>query len=180
MDVTAAMKESVTVVIPAYNAESTLEKAVQSVLAQTVPVETIIIVNDGSKDGTLKLAESLKEKSAISANAPEIKIISTENSGVSHARNTGIKAASTEFIAFLDSDDSWHAEKIEKQLQVFAEHKDAALVSTSSTVKKSFKYCKKQIHRQDQINRLLAFTHQKSCDYFFCNGKNCCFAVLAF
>ena len=101
MDVTAAMKESVTVVIPAYNAESTLEKAVQSVLEQTVPVETIIIVNDGSKDGTLKLAESLKEKSAISANAPEIKIISTENSGVSHARNTGIKAASTEFIAFL-------------------------------------------------------------------------------
>ena len=132
------MKESVTVVIPAYNAESTLEKAVLSVLEQTVPVETIIIVNDGSKDGTLKLAESLKEKSAISANAPEIKIISTENSGVSHARNTGIKAASTEFIAFLDSDDSWHAEKIEKQLQIFAEHKDAALVSTSSTVKKSF------------------------------------------
>lgn len=132
------MKESVTVVIPAYNAESTLEKAVQSVLEQTVPVETIIIVNDGSKDGTLKIAESLKEKSAISANAPEIKIISTENSGVSHARNTGIKAASTEFIAFLDSDDSWHAEKIEKQIQIFAEHKDASLVSTSSTVKKSF------------------------------------------
>ncbi|MBR4824952.1 MAG: glycosyltransferase, partial [Spirochaetaceae bacterium] len=48
------MKKSVTVVIPAYNAETTLEKAVQSVLDQTVKVESIIIVNDGSKDNTLK------------------------------------------------------------------------------------------------------------------------------
>ncbi len=131
------MKESVTVVIPAYNAESTLEKAVQSVLDQTVQVESIIIVNDGSKDNTLKIVEDLKAKAALSDGAPAIKLISIENSGASHARNVGIKAAKTEYIAFLDSDDSWHAEKIEKQLQVFAEHKDAALVSTSSTVKKS-------------------------------------------
>ena len=121
------MKKSVTVVIPAYNAEATLEKAVQSVLDQTVKVESIIIVNDGSKDNTLKIAENLKEKA-----------ISLEDSGVSHARNVGIKAAKTEYIAFLDSDDSWHKEKIEKQMQVFEANKDAVLVSTSSTVKNKF------------------------------------------
>ena len=132
------MKKSVTVVIPAYNAEATLEKAVQSVLDQTVQVESIIIVNDGSKDNTLKIAENLKEKAISFEDSPEIKVISIENSGVSHARNVGIKAAKTEYIAFLDSDDSWHKEKIKKQLQVFEANKDAALVSTSSTVKNKF------------------------------------------
>ena len=132
------MKKSVTVVIPAYNAEATLEKAVQSVLDQTVQLESIIIVNDGSKDNTQKIAEDLKSKAALSGDAPVINVISIENSGASHARNVGIKAANTEYIAFLDSDDSWQQEKIEKQLQVFEAYKDAALVSTSSTVKCKF------------------------------------------
>ena len=132
------MNKSVSVVIPAYNAEKTLEKAVQSILDQTVQVETIIIVNDGSKDRTQEIADNLKEKAQSFNDSPEIKVISIENSGASHARNVGIKEAKTEYIAFLDSDDSWHPEKIEKQLQVFEANTDAVLVSTSSTVKTKF------------------------------------------
>ena len=132
------MNKSVSVVIPAYNAEKTLEKAVQSILDQTVQVETIIIVNDGSKDRTQEIADNLKEKAQSLKDSPEIKVISIENSGASHARNVGIKEAKTEYIAFLDSDDSWHPEKIEKQLQVFEANADAVLVSTSSTVKTKF------------------------------------------
>lgn len=134
------MKKDVTVIIPAYNAEKTLEKAVQSVLNQTTAVKSIIIINDGSSDDTLKVAESIKNEFLSLQNAPEIKIISIENSGVSHARNIGIQMAETEFIAFLDSDDSWHPEKIEKQMSIFETNKDTVLVSTSSTVKNKFSH----------------------------------------
>lgn len=132
------MKKSVTVIIPAYNAEQTLEKAVESVFEQTCKVEKIIIIDDGSKDKTLQIAESLKDKSLLSKDLPEINVISIKNSGVSHARNIGIKESNTIYISFLDSDDSWHSQKIEKQLKIFEENKDVALVSTSSTVKNRF------------------------------------------
>lgn len=88
-----------TVVIPAYNAETTLMNAVNSCLQQLAPVE-IIIVNDGSTDHTMELANEL------ASSFPRIKIINQENMGLGGARNTGMTAASTKYVTFLDADDT--------------------------------------------------------------------------
>ncbi|WP_457744438.1 glycosyltransferase family 2 protein [Sulfurimonas sp.] len=95
----------ITVVIPSYNRYVFLKKAISSVLAQTQSVGEIIIVDDGSTD----------ETSQIQKDFPQIKYIYQQNAGVSSARNRGIKSAKNEWIAFLDSDDEWHKEKIKEQ-----------------------------------------------------------------
>ena len=104
------------VVIPAFNAEKFLERAVNSVLKQTLLPQKLIIVNDGSKDQTQKIIEKL-----ISENTSSVKIIShtQSNSGPSAARNKGIELSTSPFIALLDSDDEWLPHKLEKQMQIF-------------------------------------------------------------
>jgi glycosyltransferase involved in cell wall biosynthesis len=98
---------SISVVIPTFNRLIYLERAIKSVLNQTISVNEIIIVDDGSDDGTSEF---------IHFNYPNLKYIFQSNSGVSAARNTGIKAASSNWIAFLDSDDAWVTNKIQKQI----------------------------------------------------------------
>ena len=98
---------SISVVIPTFNRLIYLERAIKSVLNQTISVNEIIIVDDGSDDGTSEFIHS---------NYPNLKYIFQSNSGVSAARNTGIKAASSNWIAFLDSDDAWVTNKIQKQI----------------------------------------------------------------
>ena len=98
---------SISVVIPTFNRLIYLERAIKSVLNQTISVNEIIIVDDGSDDGTSEIIHS---------NYPNLKYIFQSNSGVSAARNTGIKAASSNWIAFLDSDDAWVTNKIQKQI----------------------------------------------------------------
>lgn len=98
---------SISVVIPTFNRFIYLERAIKSVLNQTISVNEIIIVDDGSDDGTSEFIHS---------NYPNLKYIFQSNSGVSAARNTGIKAASSNWIAFLDSDDAWVTNKIQKQI----------------------------------------------------------------
>lgn len=94
------MKEPlISVIVPAYNAERWLEECGLSVLSQTYPHVELVIVDDGSTDATLSVANALAEQ------AENVKVIHTENGGVCHARNTGLEAASGEFIAFLDADD---------------------------------------------------------------------------
>lgn len=92
----------ITVVIPLYNKEATIQRALQSVLAQTVQPEEIIVVNDGSTDNSWKVVEEI--------NHPLISLIHQTNAGVSAARNRGIEAASGDWIAFLDADDEWMPE----------------------------------------------------------------------
>ena len=89
----------VSIVIPVYNVEKYVEKCLLSVINQTYKNLEIIVVNDGTKDNSLKICEMLKEKDA------RIKIINQENAGLSCARNTGIENASGEYICFVDSDD---------------------------------------------------------------------------
>ena len=106
------MKIEVTAIIPAYNAERCLARAVRSVLAQTVPCRAII-VNDASSDGTLAVAERYR------AEYPEyVSIINNEkNQGVATCpRNHAAEMAETEYIAYLDADDWWSGEKLELQL----------------------------------------------------------------
>lgn len=88
----------ISVVIPSYNRIHTLARAIDSVLGQDSPVDEIIVVDDGSKDGTA---------SRITRLYPDIKLIQQPNRGVSAARNAGINQASHAWIALLDSDDSW-------------------------------------------------------------------------
>ncbi|RKZ48343.1 MAG: glycosyltransferase family 2 protein [Gammaproteobacteria bacterium] len=98
---------SVSVVIPTYNRVKLLERALASVLGQTLPADEIIIVDDGSTDNTVSTLKTLH---------PEVKFIQQDNLGVSAARNTGIAAARHDWIALLDSDDVWHKHKLERQM----------------------------------------------------------------
>ncbi|MBB2687856.1 UNVERIFIED_ORG: glycosyltransferase involved in cell wall biosynthesis [Rhizobium etli] len=98
------------VIIPAFNASTYIERTLRSALRQTYTGLEIIVVNDGSTDDTAKLVE----QTAMSDS--RIRLLSTPNRGVAAARNTGIEASSGRFVAFLDADDLWHSTKIEKQV----------------------------------------------------------------
>ncbi|GAB6164120.1 hypothetical protein JCM19992_01200 [Thermostilla marina] len=102
----------VSVVIPAYNSSRYLGATLRSVFAQTVRPQEIIVVDDGSEDDSAALAESF---------GPPVRVIRQENRGESAARNRGIEAASSEWIAFLDADDLWAPTKLARQLETAAE-----------------------------------------------------------
>ncbi len=102
---TPKSQPDISVIIPAFNRAHTLPKALDSVLSQTLKPREIIVVDDGSTD----------ETNAVLANYPGLCIISQDNRGVSAARNVGIEKAGGEWLAFLDSDDEWLKEKLEKQ-----------------------------------------------------------------
>ncbi|WP_278620136.1 glycosyltransferase family 2 protein [Ectopseudomonas oleovorans] len=114
------MGSKVSVVIPMYNSRDTIVPCVQSVIDQTYKgLITIVVVNDGSKDDSLAVLETAFKE------LPDnrvLTILNKENGGVSSARNMGINAAQTEWVAFLDSDDIWFPEKLEKQLKIISEN----------------------------------------------------------
>lgn len=103
---------TVSVIIPTHNRLQTLKIAVASVLKQTYPVLEIIVIDDGSTDGT---DHWLQQHSA------PVSFIKQTNQGVSHARNRGIEIAAGDWIALLDSDDAWHTDKLAKQMQALAQ-----------------------------------------------------------
>ena len=102
---------AVSVVIPARNAERYLAEAVGSIREGTVPADEIVIVDDGSTDGTAALAASLGEP---------VVCISQEPLGLAAACNAGVRAARGELIGFVDSDDLWTERKLERQLEAMA------------------------------------------------------------
>ncbi len=118
-----------TTVIPLYNAKDTILSTINSVIEQTYkePIE-IIVVNDGSTDGCEKLVEKLIEQNSTNR---IIKLINKPNGGVSSARNRGIKEASGEWIALLDSDDIWLPEKLEKQFVEIKKNPDIKFIGTN-------------------------------------------------
>lgn len=123
---------TISVIIPAYNAAQYLGAAIDSVLTQTRPPDEIIVVNDGSTDETLSVLERLSTAEAVSAREQPplagarvyerrgipIRVICQENAGPAVARNTGVHAAQGNWIAFLDSDDVWFPDKLERQVAV--------------------------------------------------------------
>jgi len=98
---------TVAVVVPAYNAARQIEQTLRSVLAQTRPAEEVIVVDDGSTDDTAAV---------VGRYAGEVRCIRQANAGVSAARNRGIEEAGTSHVAFLDSDDLFAPDKLERQL----------------------------------------------------------------
>jgi glycosyltransferase involved in cell wall biosynthesis len=97
----------VSVIVPAYNAEATLAAALRSVLQQSVPPLEILVVDDGSSDGTSDVARRF---------SPEVRLIQQRNGGPGAARNAGIRAARGAWIGLLDADDTWLPTKLERQL----------------------------------------------------------------
>lgn len=101
----------VSIIMPAYNAEKYIEEAIQSVLKQTYTNWELIIVNDCSTDKTEQIIKKYQEQDQ------RIRLCSLiKNKGVANARNTAIKNAVGRYLAFLDSDDMWLPEKLEKQI----------------------------------------------------------------
>ncbi len=109
----------ISVIIPAYNAERTLQETVDSVQNQTFSEIEIIIINDGSTDQTWNLIQSLDDL--------RIRAFSYENGGVAVARNRGISHATGEFVAFIDADDLWTPDKLELQLDALKQHPEAGV-----------------------------------------------------
>ena len=107
----------ISVIIPMYNSASTIENTIKSVLEQSYREEIeIIVINDGSKDNCEKKIENI----ILNNNTNRIiKLINKQNGGVSSARNIGIRESKGEYLAFLDSDDTWHPQKIELILEIF-------------------------------------------------------------
>ena len=118
----------VTVVVPAFNARSTIGKTLRSAQAQTYRNLEILVVDDGSTDDTVECVTS------ISPGDPRIRLIRQSNGGPSAARNAALAQASGEFVAPLDADDLWHPTKIQKQIEVFAANPGVGLVYTWSRV----------------------------------------------
>lgn len=133
--------KSISVVIPTYNRQHTLARAIDSVLDQTAAVDEIIVVDDGSTDQT---------RFFLSEKYPGIEYYYQPNAGVSAARNKGVSVAKSDWIAFLDSDDQWLAKKIATQRQAWNEspshrivHSDEIWIRNGVRVNKKNKYSKR-------------------------------------
>lgn len=96
----------ISVVIPAYNAEGCVVRAIESVLAQSLPVDEVIVVDDGSRDATAEVAGRF---------GSPVRVLGQANAGPAAARNHGVREARSEWIAFLDADDEWLPRKLERQ-----------------------------------------------------------------
>ncbi len=106
--------EKVSIVIAAYNAERFLRETVESVLCQSYPEKELVIVDDGSTDGTQEVIAELARRTSLIS-------IRQENKGIAGGRNTGLRACTGDYIAMLDHDDLWEPDKLEKQVRFLNE-----------------------------------------------------------
>jgi glycosyltransferase involved in cell wall biosynthesis len=118
-------KPEITVVIPLYNKAYCVESTINTVLRQTVSNFELVVVNDGSTDGSGKIVAEIPDS--------RIKVINQKNAGVSAARNKGAAESSSDFIAFLDADDSWNTDHIEALIALRRKFPEAGLYATDHT-----------------------------------------------
>ncbi len=109
----------ITVVIPVWNGEESIERTLASALAQTVTDIEVLVINDGSTDSTVERVQRCSD--------PRVHLHHFSNAGLAASRNRGIKLAKGEFLAFLDADDLWLPHKLARQLSALREHAEAAL-----------------------------------------------------
>lgn len=117
---------TVSVIIPVYNRETFIAEAIQSVLSQTFTDLELIIIDDGSTDNTAQIVQAVDD--------PRLRYIPQENRGVSAARNHGISLAQGDYIAFLDSDDSYLPTKLERQIALFQADSTLGMVYTEALI----------------------------------------------
>lgn len=118
-----ANESSIDVIIPVYNGKKFIERAISSILNQTYLPSRILIIDDGSTDGTVDIIEKIKID-LDQKDGPKIKLLYGNHAGPSAARNIGIKEISADYVAFLDADDEWLPNKLEKQINLFINQKD--------------------------------------------------------
>lgn len=109
----------VSVIIPAYNSEKFIEEALHSLFEQKCPADEIIVIDDGSTDGTAAILEKYEKK---------ISYHFQENRGLAAARNKGVHVSNCDYLAFLDADDLFHPEKIEVQKTFLDQHPEIDMV----------------------------------------------------
>ena len=135
--VNAATAPLVSIIMPAYNCEAYIETAVRSVMEQTYPEWELLVLDDGSSDATFEIVQSLTRE-----DARVCLIKNPANMGVAKTRNRGLDMCRGDYVAFLDSDDRWHADKLKIQLHRM-QQKGAGLSYTSySIVNDAGKRCK--------------------------------------
>ena len=117
----------VSVIMPAYNAKKTVKAAISSVLRQSFADLELIVINDGSEDGTDSIVASLAAE-----DARIIYLKNEKNLGASYTRNRGVELARGEWIAFLDSDDLWREDKLERQMALAESNPEMKLCYTAS------------------------------------------------
>lgn len=118
----------ISVIIPCYRCSETVERALNSVLNQTLPPAEILLVDDASSDGSLDLLYHLEK-----VHAPRVNVVALEtNGGPGPARNAGWEKATQPWLAFLDADDAWHPRKLEIQWAWLEAHPEAALCGHAS------------------------------------------------
>lgn len=156
------MKEAiVSVIMPTYNCAAYIEKAIDSVQEQEVDWE-LIIIDDASEDSTEEIVQAYLEDNRIRYYRND------RNMGVSYSRNTGVSYAKGEYIAFLDADDWWEADKLKKQLELMKK-KNAVLCYTGRKLYSNEGWdLQKSIHVKDSI------TYQQ----LLCNNSIACSSVL--
>lgn len=108
---------TVSVIVPTYNAEKTILETIQSIQNQTFSDVEIVVINDGSRDRTVEILAAIDD--------PRLKVFSYENGGLPVARNRGIDRATGHFLSFIDADDLWTPDKLERQLAALAQHPEA-------------------------------------------------------
>lgn len=113
---------SISVVIPAYNASRFVAETLRSVLGQTLPADEILVIDDGSTDDTAAVAESF---------GPPVRVIRRANARQAASRNFGVQESASEWIAFVDADDLWEANKLARQMEELARHPLADLCYTA-------------------------------------------------
>lgn len=118
----------VSVIMPAYNAEAYIEEAIRSVMAQTYDRWRLLVLDDGSTDGTVERVQQLARQ-----DSRVMLIQNEENCGAARTRNRGMELCHEGYVAFLDSDDVWHPDKLAMQVQK-AEHEQAGLVYTAYAI----------------------------------------------
>jgi glycosyltransferase involved in cell wall biosynthesis len=141
------------VIIPVFNRAETIQRALDSVLAQAFPPLEIIVIDDGSTDATPAILQDYGHK---------ITVIRQENRGVSAARNKGIKSAKGEWIALLDSDDEWLPEKLKLQAEFIQQNPDYQILQTEEI----------WIRRGKRVNPMKK--HQKLGGYIFYQSLPLC------
>ncbi|MCR4303908.1 MAG: glycosyltransferase [Gallionella sp.] len=133
------MQSPVSVIIPCYRCADTIERAVESVIVQTLPPKEILLVEDCSDDKGVALASMSRLQQNFQGKA-SIRIIPLKkNSGPGGARNVGWDEAQQPYLAFLDADDSWHPRKLEIQYQWMESHPEVALTGHPSVLIESGK-----------------------------------------
>lgn len=120
---------TISAIIPVCNSGLSALKSIQSVINQTHACTEIIVINDGSTDNSLEVIENVYK------NNKQVKIYSTKNNGAAEARNHGVHQSTSDLIAFLDSDDTWHVNKIEIQIAVLERNKDLMLLGSLTNMK---------------------------------------------